>query len=459
MTGRKYFKSTNPYNLDPLGEYPEISDSELSRLVIDAECAFYSWRKGSLAQRAELLLRLEQVLLSNKIPYATLITQEMGKVIRESIAEIEKCARLCRYYADNIDNFISNVSIPTEAEYSYISYQPLGIILGIMPWNFPFWQALRFAIPAISAGNTVILKHASNVQGCAQALSFAFEQAGYPDFVYNNIPLSSHKISQLIADRRIKAVSLTGSEKAGRSVGALAGSYLKKSVLELGGSDAYLILDDADIDLAIDSCIKSRMINAGQSCIGAKRVIVDKSIYADFVEGMKAAIQDIHIGDPMDKHSSIGPLARKDIRDELHNQVIASTNHGALCLFGGYIPDTKGHFYPPSLLVNIHEKSPAYYDELFGPVISILIGDGEEEAIRLANDVNFGLGAAVFSKDVERAQYIAETQLNAGMCFVNGIVKSDPRLPFGGINDSGYGRELGADGLREFVNIKSIWIS
>lgn len=459
MTARKYFKSIDPYSLDCLGEYPEIQTNELLETIDNADRAFNAWKNTPISRKIDLILRLENVLLSNKIPYSTSITKEMGKVFKESQAEIEKCAWLCRYYAENAEEFLQAQPIQTEASLSYISYQPLGVILGIMPWNFPFWQVMRFAVPCIMAGNTVVVKHASNVQGCAQSIAFAFEQAGFPKYVYNNIPLSSTHVKNLINDRKIKGVSLTGSEKAGKSVAELAGAALKKTVLELGGSDPFLILKDADIDLAVEICLKSRMINAGQSCIGAKRIIVDKQVYTDFVEKMKKNIQKVKYGDPMDDVTNIGPLARADIRTILHKQITESIASGTFCIHGGYIPVEKAFFYPPTILVNIHENSPAYNEELFGPVLSILIAEDETEAIRLANNVNFGLGAAVFSKDIDKAKRIAERDLNAGMVFINELVKSDPRLPFGGINESGYGRELGEYGLKEFVNIKSVWIA
>lgn len=459
MAPKRYFKSINPYSLDSLGEYPEIQANELSETIDNADRAFNEWKNTPISKKIDLLLRLENVLLSNKIPYSTLITEEMGKVFNESQAEIEKCAWLCRYYAENAEKFLQIRRVQTEASLSYVSYQPMGIILGIMPWNFPFWQVMRFAVPCIMAGNTAMVKHASNVQGCARSIAFAFEQAGFPKYIYNNIPLSSTHIKSLITDRRIKGVSLTGSEKAGRSVAELAGASLKKTVLELGGSDPFLILKDADIGLAADICLKSRMINAGQSCIGAKRIIVDKRVYTDFVEQTKKNIQKVKHGNPMDDDTNIGPLARNDIRTILHQQITESLASGTLCMHGGYIPDGKAFFYPPTMLVNIYKSSPAYTEELFGPVLSILIAEDEFDAIRLANDVNFGLGAAVFSKDIDKAKHIAERELNAGIVFINELVKSDPRMPFGGINESGYGRELGEYGLKEFVNIKSVWIA
>jgi succinate-semialdehyde dehydrogenase/glutarate-semialdehyde dehydrogenase len=386
------------------------------------------------------------------------MTLEMGKPVLQSKAEVEKCAWVCRYYAENAERFLQDEPIATDASKSYAAFQPLGVILGIMPWNFPFWQVFRFAAPTLMAGNTIILKHASNVTRSALAIEKIFSDAGFPDSVFTAILVPGSQAGQVISNPAIKGISLTGSSAAGRAVAMEAGKHLKKCVLELGGSDPYIILADADLDAAIETCVASRLINGGQSCIAAKRFIVDKSIYKQFSEMFVEKFSSIRMGDPMDAANHLGPLARRDLRDELHSQTVRSLSQGAVLAIGGVVPDGAHSFYPPTILLNVTASMPAFCEELFGPVAPILVAENEQQAISLANNSVYGLGAAVFTKDITRGEHIAKHKLRAGSCFVNAFVKSDPRLPFGGINDSGYGRELSHYGIKEFTNLKSIYI-
>jgi succinate-semialdehyde dehydrogenase/glutarate-semialdehyde dehydrogenase len=381
---------------------------------------------------------------------------EMGKVLREGIAEIEKCAWVCDYYAVNAENFLENEIFETDFSKSYVSYQPLGTILAVMPWNFPFWQVFRFAAPTLMAGNTAVLKHASNVPGCSVAIEDLFREAGFPENAFRSLLIKSNQVEAVIKHRAVKGVSLTGSTPAGKSVASIAGNALKKCVLELGGSDPYLILEDADLKSAAEICSAGRLLNAGQSCIGAKRFIVIDKVYSEFLEYFTHEMNNAVFGDPCDSETTMGPLARTNLRDELHQQVADSVQKGAEVVIGGAIPERKGAYYPPTILENVKPGMPAYDEELFGPVASVIRVKDEKEAIRVANDTVFGLGAAVFTKDVKRGERIAETQLQAGCCFVNDFVKSDPRLPFGGIKESGFGRELSSHGIKEFMNVKTV---
>lgn len=382
----------------------------------------------------------------------------MGKTIKEAKAEIEKCAAVCDYYADKGPIFLERENIPTEASISYACFQPIGPILAIMPWNFPFWQVFRFAAPTLMGGNTVILKHASNVPACACAIETIFKEAGFPENTFKTILVSHTKVEHLVTDKRIKAITLTGSTPAGKAVAAIAGKHLKKVVLELGGSDPYLILEDADIKLAVEACVSGRLLNAGQSCIGAKRFIVVEEIYKTFEEQFVERMRQAHTGDPFNETIDYGPLARHNLREDLHLQVVNSINKGAQLLTGGVIPEGAGAFYPPTVLTNVTPGMPAYNEELFGPVATLIKAKDEAEGIAIANDTLFGLGAAVFTSDLERGKHIAETEIEAGCCFVNDFVRSDPRLPFGGIKESGYGRELSHYGMKEFLNIKTVYV-
>jgi succinate-semialdehyde dehydrogenase/glutarate-semialdehyde dehydrogenase len=399
---------------------------------------------------------LSSLLKSKKEELAHLMALEMGKVKNEGIAEIEKCAWVCDYYAQNAELFLENEKIETEAKNSFVSYQPLGTILAVMPWNFPFWQVFRFAAPTIMAGNTAVLKHASNVPGCALAIEEMFREAGFSENIFRTLLIGSNQVEKVIQHPAIKGVSLTGSTPAGKSVAAIAGRELKKCVLELGGSDPYIILEDADLEDAAKKCVAGRLLNAGQSCIGAKRFIVVEDAYAEFLEYFTHEMNDAHFGDPFDEEIHMGPLARTDLRDELHQQVLNSIKKGAEVILGGEIPLRKGAFYPPTILENIKPGMPAYDEELFGPVASVIKVKDEKEAIYVANDTEFGLGASVFTSNLKKGENIAEMQLEAGCCFVNDFVKSDPRLPFGGIKESGFGRELSSHGIKEFLNVKTV---
>jgi succinate-semialdehyde dehydrogenase/glutarate-semialdehyde dehydrogenase len=401
---------------------------------------------------------LAKLLKQRKEELGVLMTQEMGKPINQSIAEAEKCAWVCEYYADNAGQFLSKKEISTDSKKSFISFQPIGLVLAIMPWNFPFWQVFRFASPTLMAGNVGILKHASNVQGCAKEIEKLFLEAGFPDNAFSNLVIGSNKVSNVINNPLVKAVTLTGSTPAGKSVASLAGSLLKKTVLELGGNDPYIILEDADLNNAAESCIAGRMLNTGQSCIAAKRFIVVKSRLNDFIDKIEQKINNMKMGDPLDSTIDIGPMVNTDARDELHQQVLMSIEKGAILRSGGNIPEIEGSFYPPTLLTNVRPGMSAFDDELFGPVAVIISAEDEDHAIELANKTNYGLGAAIFTRDLDKGEKIAINELEAGSCSVNDFVKSDPRLPFGGIKESGYGRELSEYGILEFVNIKSVVI-
>ena len=383
----------------------------------------------------------------------------MGKPLQGGRAEIDKCADVCEYYAKNGAKFLKNEAVDTEASKSYVNFQPIGIVLAVMPWNFPFWQVFRFLAPALMAGNAALLKHASNVFGCAIEIEKIIIEAGFPENLLRTLLITGNEVEQVIENPLVQAISLTGSTEAGKKVAAKAASLLKKSVLELGGSDPYLILEDADIELAAESCVNSRLINSGQSCIAAKRFIVVKSIEKEFTELFRKKMSAKVMGDPMDKNTDIGPQARPDLRDELHQQVLKSIKLGAKCILGGEITAGAHSFYPPTILTEVKKGMPAYEEELFGPVAAIISADDQEDAIRIANDTIFGLGAAVFTNDLKRGETIASRFLDAGACFVNAMVRSDPRLPFGGIKQSGYGRELGVYGIREFVNVKTVLVS
>jgi len=438
-------------------EIENMSDSEVHIAIDYTQKAQFKWKEVSIDKRIHHIIKLAEELDKNKEHYATIITQDMGKVYKESIAEIAKCIKLCKYYASNSPDFLADQIIETEASKSYVSYRPLGIILGIMPWNFPFWQVFRYAIPTFVAGNGCLLKHASNVSNCALELDFLFKKAGFPIHLFKSLFISTEQVNTVIENPSVKAVTLTGSTKAGRAVAKKAGEMLKKTVMELGGSDPYIILEDADLDHAVEKCVKGRLINSGQSCIAAKRFVVVESVKKEFTDKVVAAMTDKIMGDPL-SNPDLGPMARTDLRDEVNNQVSESIKKGAKLLTGGDIPDMEGAFYPATVLDNVGPGMPAYEAEIFGPVASIITAKDEEDAIRIANDTSFGLGAAVFTSNIENGMNIAELKLEAGNCFVNELVHSDPRLPFGGIKDSGFGRELGSLGIKEFVNAKTVYV-
>ncbi len=449
-------QSVNPFSGEVIKNYPEYTSNEVYKIIGAVDTAFKQWKLTNIDHRANLMRNLQTKLLERKEYLAGIIVAEMGKVLREALAEIEKCASVCSFYANNAESFLQNEAIQTEASESYITYQPIGTVLAVMPWNFPFWQVFRFLAPALMAGNTGVLKHAGNVSGCALAIEQLVREAGFPENVFRTLIIESSKVKAVIENPLIKAVTLTGSTPAGRAVASVAGSMLKKSVLELGGSDPYLILEDADIKTAAQLCVTGRLINAGQSCIGAKRFIASDKIYDAFEAEFVRLMSQATYGNPLNPQTTIGPLARLDLRDELHEQVEKSREMGAVVLLGGFIPKGKAPLYPPTVLANVVPGMPAYHEELFGPVAVLFRFKTEAEAIRIANDTTFGLGAAVFTSDIIKGKKFAEKGLEAGCVFVNDFVKSDPRLPFGGIKESGYGRELSSVGIREFVNIKTI---
>lgn len=449
-------KSINPATGELLHSFDECQWGEIDASLDHATAAYFQWRQTPIHKRIELLNVLSAKLLEKKEGLAFNISLEMGKPIVESRAEIEKCAWVCRYYAENAESFLARVDVPTEAKQSYISYQSLGPVLAIMPWNFPFWQVFRFAAPALLAGNTVLLKHASNVPACAISIQNVFEESGFPFKTFQTLLVSSRRVENVISDKRIQAVTFTGSTPAGRVVAELCGKNLKKVVLELGGSDPYIILADADIEKAAEICVKARMLNAGQSCISAKRFIVEEPVYDHFESLVLDRMSKIVMGDPLDEATQLGPLARNNIRIDLQMQVNNSIAKGARLLLGGDNPDLAGAFYRPTVIADVKPGMPAYHEELFGPVASLIKVANQRDAICVANDTTFGLGAAIFTSDIEKGRLIAEQELEAGTCFVNDFVRSDPRLPFGGINESGFGRELSQFGLYEFMNIKTI---
>jgi succinate-semialdehyde dehydrogenase/glutarate-semialdehyde dehydrogenase len=451
-------QSINPATGKVIGQYPVFTYAEVRAAIDAAHDAFLQWRTLDFKTRAACLRRVGAQLLADKNRLAELMTLEMGKTIRSAHAEIEKCALACDYYAERAQDMLRDEAVKTEAGKSYIRCQPLGVVLAIMPWNFPFWQVFRFAAPGLMAGNACVLKHASNVSGCALAIEDLFKKSGAPEHLFRTLLIKADRVEAVIEHDKIRGITLTGSTAAGRAVAATAGRVLKKTVLELGGSDPYLILEDADIDTAAQICATSRLINNGQSCIAAKRFIVEAAVRDPFERAFVHYMQRAKQGDPMDEQTELGPLARVDLREELQRQVIASIKRGTRCLTGGAIPAGPGAFYPATVLTDVPPGTPAYADELFGPVAAIIPVADTEAAIQVANATSFGLGAAIFTRDVARGEALAAERLDAGCCFVNDMVRSDPRLPFGGIKDSGYGRELSHYGIKEFVNIKTIYV-
>lgn len=451
------FKTINPATGEMTEVCAAITAPGLSVALSGAVAAGVEWRNRDIHERCHLLAGVAQVLRDNNEEYARLMTTEMGKPIAEARSEVEKSALGCAYYAEHGPDFLADEVIESDAGRSLVCYQPLGTVLGIMPWNFPFWQVFRFAAPALVAGNVCLLKHASNVPQCALAIQSLFAQAGLPEYVFTTLMLPSSRVVDVIDDPRVHAVTLTGSEPAGRQVAATAGAQLKKSVLELGGSDPFIILDDADLDLAVENAVNSRFLNTGQSCIAAKRFIPVEPVAEEFVRRFRVAVEALSMGDPLDEHNRLGPMARRDLRDELHRQVVESIAQGARAVTGCSPEGGDGTYYQPSILDHVKPGVLAYHEELFGPVASIIRARDEADAVRIANDTEFGLGGSVWTQDTVRGERVAR-QLECGSAFVNGLVKSDPRLPFGGIKHSGYGRELSRHGIREFVNAKTLWI-
>ncbi len=451
-------ESINPATGQKIASYTEYHGRQVEEILQQSQRSFERWRRLSYKERAVFLKKAAKILEKNKERYARLMADEMGKPLAQGRGEIEKCAWVCDFYAEQAEVYLSPDAVKTEATRSAVYYEPLGLIFAVMPWNFPFWQVFRCAAPTLMAGNGMILKHASNVCGCALAIEDVFKEAEFPAGLFGTVLISNQKAGDLIEHPFIRAVTLTGSTGAGKSIASRAGSVVKKAVLELGGSDAYIVLEDADIEKAAEICASSRLINGGQSCVSAKRFIVVESIIEKFTQKFVEKMQNQRIGSPLEEGVTLGPLARHDLRDGLHAQVERSVAEGAKLALGGQIPAGPGAFYPPTVLVDVQPGMTAYGEEMFGPVASIIAARDEQHAIAIANDSIYGLGAAVFTADTKRGERLAAEELQAGCCFVNTSVKSDPRLPFGGIKESGYGRELSSFGIQEFVNIKTVYV-
>ncbi len=451
-------QTVNPATGELIREYPEMELPEILSILDKVQADFELWRERPVAKRAAMFQRLAEILRTEKETHAAVMTKEMGKPHKEAVSEVEKCAWVCEYYAEHGADFLSDQPIETEASESFVTFQPLGIVLAVMPWNFPFWQVFRAAVPALVAGNAVVLKHASNVPECALTIEAIFHRAGFPLNIFRTLMVTSAHASIAVAHPFVQGVTLTGSEEAGKKIAAQAGTQLKKTVLELGGSDAYLVLADADIETAAKTCVTSRMINGGQSCIAAKRFIVVEEVREEFEQAVVAAMREYPMADPAEKDTRLGPMARADLRDELHGQVRRCVAEGAELLLGGEVPQKSGAWYPATVLTAVKPGMPAYSDELFGPVAAIIPVRDEAEGIAVANDTRFGLGGAVFTQNVDKGRKLAREELHSGTVAVNDFVRSDPRLPFGGIRQSGYGRELASFGIREFVNIKTVVI-
>jgi len=450
-------QTLNPANGQLVKSFEEMSDNEVLEIIEGAHAAFLEWRKRSFAERSELMFNAAKVLRDNSKKYGEIMTLEMGKPIKQSYAEVEKCAWVCEYYAENAEKILKEEFIDTDASESFVRFDPLGVVLAVMPWNFPFWQVFRFAAPGLMAGNVGLLKHASNVPMSALAIEEVFRKAGFPENVFRTLLIGSKPVKKVIEHPFVKAATLTGSEAAGQNVASACGNQLKKTVMELGGSDPFIILSDADIDEAVSVGATARLINNGQSCIAAKRFIMVEDIADEYEKKFVERMKQIKVGDPMKEETELGPMAREDLLEELHWQVEKSVESGAVVLTGGKRLEGEGAFYPPTVLSNVKEGMPAYSQELFGPVAIMIRAKDEIDAVRIANDTDFGLGASLWTKDVEKGKRLAK-EIDSGSVFINGLVKSDPRLPFGGIKISGYGRELSHYGIKEFVNIKTVWV-
>jgi succinate-semialdehyde dehydrogenase/glutarate-semialdehyde dehydrogenase len=458
-TNRPVFKTEDPSNGQPGRSYEGHSRDEALAIARQAHAAFPAWRRLTFAERGRLMRNAAATLRERKEEFAGLMTSEMGKIRTEGLGEIEKCAFNCDFFAEKAEQFLTREPIDITGPKAFVAFNPLGTVLAIMPWNFPFWQVFRFAAPALMAGNTAVLKHASNIPGCAIAIEDVFRQAGFPDNVFRTLLVPSSSIEALIEDKSIAAVTLTGSVPAGQSVASAAGRNLKKTVLELGGSDAYLILDDADIGRAAQISAAARMVNGGQSCIAGKRFIAVSSVKPAFEKAFAEVMRSIQMGNPREASTKLGPMQSVKARDGIHAQVKESVAKGARLLCGGEIPDRPGAWYPPTVLTDVREGQPAHDEEIFGPVAAIIEAKNEEDAIRIANDSQFGLGSGVITADLQRGERIAAEHLEAGISFVNDNVRSDSRMPFGGVKHSGYGRECSEFGIREFVNIKSVLVN
>ena len=452
------FQSVNPTTGEVLDTFEETVPDALTRILERATAASRDWRRRPVAERAERLRAAGRLLRERKDTYARTMALEMGKPLAQGVGEAEKCAWVCDYYAEHGAAFLADEPRPSDASRSYIRFEALGPVLAIMPWNFPFWQVFRFAAPALVAGNAGILKHAPNVPRCAVAIEEVFQDAGFPDGLFRAVFLSNARAGDVIADERVRAVTLTGSDRAGSQVAEQAGRHLKKTVLELGGSDPFIVLDDADLERAAQAAAEARLINSGQSCIAAKRFIVVERVADQFLERFTSEMRARKVGDPLDPTTQVGPQARLDLRENLHRQVRESVQRGARLMLGGELPKGRGAFYPPTVLVGVEPGMPAFDQETFGPVAAVIRAKDEADAIRIANASPYGLGAVVWTRDTQRGERVAR-EIEAGSVFVNGLVKSDPRLPFGGVKRSGYGRELSEYGLREFVNVKTVWVA
>ena len=451
------FRSINPATEELLAEYEEADGTAVGAALSRTQTAFAGWRRASFAERATAMRGAARNLRGDRDRLAGLMTLEMGKPIREAQAEIEKCAWACEYFAENAEGYLRDAPIASAATESYVTYQPLGTVFAIMPWNFPFWQVFRFAAPSLMAGNTALVKHAPSTPQCALAIAKVFHDASFPEGVFENLFVDTDTAARIIGDERIAAVTLTGSDRAGSSVAATSGRALKKTVLELGGSDAFVVLGDADVDRAAEVGVRARCLNSGQSCIAAKRFVVHAAVYDAFRDVFVAGMRAQRVGDPRSEDTAIGPLARRDLRDLLTEQVDDALAHGARALLGGERPSGRGFFSPPTVLEGVGARARAYREELFGPVACLYRAGSDDEALALANATDFGLGASVWTRDPARAERFVGA-LETGSVFVNGLVKSDPRLPFGGVKESGYGRELGVEGVRAFVNVKTVWV-
>lgn len=451
------FSSVNPATGNEVERYPLQSAEELDTRLDRAWSAFETNRTRSVDERARLLKTTADLLEERADEYGKLMTREMGKPVAQAKAEAEKCAWVCRYYADRGADFLAEETVETPAQKSYVAYEPFGPVLAIMPWNFPFWQLFRFGAPALMAGNSILLKHASNVTGCALAIEEVVRDAGFTEDELQSLLIDKETVADVLKDDRVRATTLTGSVGAGRAVGQQAASEIKPSVLELGGSDPFIVCEDADLDAAASVGCTARMQNNGQSCIAAKRFIVEESVADAFTERFLREVEALDVGDPMDSLSDIGPLAREDLCEDVHDQVERAVEEGAVAATGGHTIDRDGFYYAPTILTDVQPGTVAFEEEIFGPVASVIIADDAEHAVTLANDTRFGLGGSVFTEDLEKGERMAR-ELEVGCAFVNEMVKSDPRLPFGGVKDSGYGRELSHHGIREFVNTKTVWV-
>lgn len=450
-------QTLNPATGEVVKTFEAHSDEQIEQMLSLAQETFLTWKETTLDHRKQLMLKAAEILKRDARKYGEIITEEMGKPVKQAEAEVAKCAWVCEYYAEQAEHILAHELVTTDASESYVQFDPLGIILAVMPWNYPFWQVLRFAAPALMAGNVGMLKHASNVPKSALAIQEIFEEAGFPTGAFQTLLVSSSKVEGLIQDWRIKATTLTGSEYAGSQVAMQSGREIKPSVLELGGSDPFIVLPDADLTLTCEIASTARLQNTGQSCIAAKRFILHKDIADEFLNVYKQKFEAAVLGDPMQEETTIGPLATESIRNEIAEQVNKSVELGATIVTGGEIPERKGYYYQPTILKDLTPEMPAFREEIFGPVASVIIVENEEEAIQVANNSEFGLGASIWTQDIKKAKSMA-TKIDSGAVFINGMVKSDPRLPFGGVKKSGYGRELSHYGMKAFVNVKTIWI-